>query len=327
MKAPFPWFGGKSKAAGEVSEALGDVSTYCEPFAGSLAVLLAREPVTHEVVNDNDGFLSNFWRAVRAAPDDVARWADYPVNEIDLTARHWWLVTRAGRLKADLETDPDFYDAKAAGWWVWGICGWIGDGWCSGSGPWSVVDGDAGPAMVKGDAGQGINKQLPHMGNAGQGINKKPGESDSTQLILGWMRELSGRLRRVRVACGDFERVLSDSVLQLRGGGLDGMAGVLLDPPYPAGANEDDCYAGQDETASSVYGRAIAWATANACRPNLRIVVCGYEGLWTPPDGWTVRSWKNNAGYRREKGQRQEVLWCSPHCVRPVEDPQLGFGW
>lgn len=40
LRAPFPWFGGKSRAAPLIWEALGDVRNYVEPFAGSLAVLL-----------------------------------------------------------------------------------------------------------------------------------------------------------------------------------------------------------------------------------------------------------------------------------------------
>jgi hypothetical protein len=27
-------------------------------------------------------------------------------------------------------SDPDFFDPKVAGWWVWGQCLWIGSGWC-----------------------------------------------------------------------------------------------------------------------------------------------------------------------------------------------------
>ena len=85
MKAPFPFFGGKRRAAPDVWAALGDVDNYCEPFAGSLAVLLER-PGWHqqphvETVNDVDCYLSNFWRAVSAAPEEVARWCDSPVNE------------------------------------------------------------------------------------------------------------------------------------------------------------------------------------------------------------------------------------------------------
>ena len=95
LKAPFPYFGGKSKAAQIVWGRLGDVKNYVEPFFGSGAVLLARphEPRV-ETVNDLDGLLCNFWRAVQAAPDAVAEAADWPVSECDLHARHLVLVDK-----------------------------------------------------------------------------------------------------------------------------------------------------------------------------------------------------------------------------------------
>jgi hypothetical protein len=42
LRAPFPWYGGKSRAAPLIWRAFGNVPNYVEPFAGSLAVLLAR---------------------------------------------------------------------------------------------------------------------------------------------------------------------------------------------------------------------------------------------------------------------------------------------
>src|SRR5690606_15823004 len=117
---------------------------------------------------------ANFWRAVSWAPDEVAHYADWPVNEADLEARHAWLVQRAERLRWSLE-DPDFFDAKIAGWWVWGACAWIGGGWCSGKGP-HVTDGahiyDRRQLPHISGTGQGINRQLPFLstgrGNVGQ---------------------------------------------------------------------------------------------------------------------------------------------------------------
>lgn len=131
MKAPFPWFGGKFRAAGLVWDAFGDVGNYIEPFAGSLAVLLERphEPRI-ETVNDANGYICNFWRAVQFAPDEVADFADWPVNELDLHARHAWLIEQSPHLESKLLENPEFYDAKIAGWWVWGICQWIGGRWC-----------------------------------------------------------------------------------------------------------------------------------------------------------------------------------------------------
>ena len=220
LRAPFPWFGGKSGVASVVWRYFGDVDNYVEPFAGSLAVLLARPTVptgAAETINDLDHYLANFWRALQAAPEEVARYADWPVNEDDLTARHIWLVN-AGRQRLErIPADPDFYDAKIAGWWVWGICSWIGSGWCSGAGPWQNVDGvltkvERGGVRRKlphlGDAGQGINRQLPHLGDAGQGQC-----AAWTEHLQDIMRELADRLRRVRVCCGDWQRVVTTGAL------------------------------------------------------------------------------------------------------------------
>ena len=62
LKAPFPWFGGKRRVAAEVWAALGDVDNYVEPFAGSLAVLLARphEPQC-ETGNDANRHNERLW--------------------------------------------------------------------------------------------------------------------------------------------------------------------------------------------------------------------------------------------------------------------------
>ena len=61
-----------------------------------------------------------------------------PVSELDLHARHRWLVAQ----RADVErllAEPDWYDAKAAGWWVVGISQWIGEWVVS---PARVANGD-----------------------------------------------------------------------------------------------------------------------------------------------------------------------------------------
>jgi hypothetical protein len=120
LKAPFPWFGGKSRVADLVWQRLGaDVCNYVEPFFGSGAVLLGRpgfdaEKMT-ETINDKDGFVANFWRAISKDPEAVADSSDWPQNENDLHARHAWLVGQRETLVARLEGDPEFFDAKIAG--------------------------------------------------------------------------------------------------------------------------------------------------------------------------------------------------------------------
>src|SRR5262245_42340040 len=89
LKAPFPWYGGKTLAAPLIWQALGNVTNYVEPFFGSGTALFQRPhaPII-ETVNDKDAFVANVWRALQAAPDEVASWADRPPNEADKHAIH-----------------------------------------------------------------------------------------------------------------------------------------------------------------------------------------------------------------------------------------------
>jgi len=340
MKAPFPWFGGKSRAAHLTWAALGDVPNYVEPFAGSLAVLLSRPHAPGiETVNDADGFVANAWRAIAADPEAVVRWADWPVNENDLHARHSWLVVRRGELTARLEGDPDYYDAKIAGWWLWGIACWIGSGWCSGVGPWQVVDGklvnigDTGQGVKRrlvhlGDAGEGVKRQLVHLGNgqgvkrqlvhlgdAGEGVHRKRvhlGDAGHGDALCDYMHALCDRMARVRVCCGDWSRVTGPAPTTKLG-----LTGVLLDPPY---SNDERCagiYALDD---GSVAADCRRWAIEHGDEPLMRIVLCGYAGEHAMPDDWTAVPWKANGGYASKGGRgrenaAREVLWCSPHCL------------
>lgn len=135
LKAPFPYFGGKSAIAELVWSRLGLVDNYIEGFFGSGAVLLLRpQPLRGvETLNDADSYVANFWRATQHDPEAVASFADGPVNEVDLHSRHRYLVLSDDALafRERMRTDPDYFDAKVAGWWCWGLCCWIGSGWCT----------------------------------------------------------------------------------------------------------------------------------------------------------------------------------------------------
>ena len=72
VKPPFAYYGGKTTLGPKIAALLPAHDHYIEPFAGSLAVLLAKAPTTWETVNDLDDLLVNFWRVLRERPADLA---------------------------------------------------------------------------------------------------------------------------------------------------------------------------------------------------------------------------------------------------------------
>ena len=321
-KPPFPWFGGKSRVSHIVWQRFGDVANYVEPFFGSGAVMFMRPTAPKiETVNDKDCMVANFFRAVKHAPDKVASWADSQVNEADLTARHTWLVEQLKTEFAEgMNTNPDYYDAKIAGWWVWGICCWIGSGWCdAGNGVHRQLPslGTAGKGVHRkrphlGNAGKGVHRKLPHLGDAGQGVHRKlPHLSDAG--LTGYFKSISDRLRYTRVCCGDWKRVMGESVTVAHG-----VTGVFLDPPYSHDERDSNLYSVDEDIATAVRD----WAIANGENPLLRIALCGYDTEHVMPKGWDNVHWKTKGGYsnqsdssRAKENTRRETIWFSPHCL------------
>jgi site-specific DNA-adenine methylase len=317
LPAPFPWFGGKRKVGREVWARFGRVLNYVEPFFGSGAVLFGRPEVGGiETVNDLDGFVANFWRAVKLRPDETAEAADSPVNENDLHGRHAWLVGQREELRARLEGDPEWCDPKIAGWWVWGVCSWIGSGFCSGRGPWSVVGGQL---VHLGDAGRGVNRKRVHLGDAGRGVNRKRvhlGNAGQGRLSP-WFSALCERLSTVRVCSGDWSRICGPSVTHKHG-----LTGVFLDPPYADTANRTKDLYSHDST--SVAHSVREWAIEAGEHPLMRIALCGYDGEHEMPASWSTYEWNAGEGFgaqaeeRSENGKKERV-WFSPACLSPAQ--------
>lgn len=353
LRAPFPWFGGKSRIAHLVWERFGDPKNYVEPFAGSLAVLLARPSWPEgesrvETVNDLDCYLANFWRATAAAPDEVARFADWPVNEADLHARHRWLVG-LGDFREKMRREPEFFDAKVAGWWIWGLCAWIGSGWCDVARAASGRDDGARPKLpqkrpilgaghgTQGDYpyhGQGVHAvsmrephiKLPRLGGScpdkegathgtahGIGVNNL----ETRTALHATFERLAARLRYVRVACGNWSRICTASVTWRHGS-----TAVLLDPPYSDAVRSKGLYA---VDSGEVAAEVLRWASEHGSDKRLRIALCGYEteGHGAALPGWSVVAWKAKGGYggQRKKGKNAnadlERVWFSPGCLAP----------
>lgn len=306
LKAPFPYFGGKRSIARDVWSRLGAPKQYIEPFCGSAAVLLAApKAASLEVVCDMNGFIANFWRAIKHQPAAVAEAADYPVSHIDLGARHAWLMEQRARIGNEMQA-PDWPgDAKVAGWWLWGHCCWIGSGWCE----W---ERDARRQCRDGDTG-GLG-QIPHASNAGMGIQapgKIPHASDAGRGRLltscgrtawAWLHKLADRLERVRIVHGDWSRCLNSHY-----GGRD--TAVFLDPPYRA---YERLYGASTPVADAVE----AWARDNA---QLRVALCGHAGDYDLPD-WDAVQWSRAGNtYGSDKTKDAECIWYSPACLSRAE--------
>jgi DNA adenine methylase len=361
LKAPFPYAGGKSRVAALVWSRLGDVDNYVEPFAGSLATLL-RRPAGHfrggyrvETVNDLNHYIVNFWRAVKADPEQVAAFADWPVTEADMHARHKWLVRSVEAIawRERMQTDPEAFDAKIAGWWVWGQCCWIGGAWCNDI----RTDYRQIPHLNRGSSGGGVHQgtgesptdwgQVRHLSHGGQGVTAgRPQLTDAFDIGRGvnaggtlntcatrrawltdWMRRLSDRLRLVRTLYGHWSRPCdSESTLARLG-----TTGVFLDPPYPAKSvcgkksRDPNLYA-TDKGADldKLRDEVLAWCRKWGSGPLIRIAVCGYEGDgYEALEGWTMESWEASGGYSNQRragkkksaNPKRERVWFSPACI------------
>ena len=271
-----------------------------------------------ETVNDLDCYLTNFWRALQNDPEGVAKHADNPVNEIELHCKHRWLKGQADFIQR-MRSDMDFFDSKIAGFWVWGIGQWIGDGWCD----ISKVQ-DKIPHL--GNAGRGVHRgSIPHLGNAGRGGRPHLGRDQGTHAkfrsegLYNYLEKLAARVRRVRVCCGDWSRVLGDSVTVFHG-----MTGVFLDPPYFS-ESRDDVYNHDSRTLPKEVEK---WCHENGERENMRIALCGYEGDYEMPKSWDCLAWKAGGGYgnqnKKNDNAGKERIWFSKNCIKPLNQGVQG---
>jgi DNA adenine methylase len=348
LKAPFPWFGGKRLVADLVWKHLGNVELYIEPFFGGGAVLFGRPHYKsgdrrREIINDKDAFVCNVWRSIQYDPETTARYAVNPVFENDLHARQIWLVHRREELTSRLEGDPEYFDPKIAGWWVWGICNWIGGRWCSGKhGPWVLRDGRLVNTNTD-DKQEGVSRKKPSViGSKGvmRGelslLRQKPGILLMGNAV-GVKRELSlprqkpiadqsyalttlgSSLEERTILVYNWFEVLKErlfDVLVLCGdwsractksvisqGGKNPVVGILLDPPYSGDAGRNNDLYGVEDTTVSADVRN--WCIENGDNPKLRIALCGYKGEHRMPDSWKCVAWKTTGGYNNVGGKNQ----------------------
>ena len=341
MKPPFPYFGGKTRWADAVWERLGRADIYAEPFAGSLAVLLANPaPARREVVCDLDGHIANFFRSLRDDPDETAYWADYPTVHQDLTARHQWLQRWAQENAPRLSEDPDYHDAKAAGWWVWGISLWIGGGWCASQAEKqpmiSIKPGGRGvsaqrdqiPYISLQPGGRGISAQrdqipmIPPRGISAQshdsnnesacGNEPSPDVYAPGNRLLPYFQALAQRLHSVIVLNRSWEAAVTPTALGDTPHSPKFSRAVFLDPPYRMDRRKTPLYeSDMDGSSDDVAIAAYRWAIQHGER--YRIAYCCHEGDFAFPDTWELLT-KGFMSHRVGNAGTSDCMAFSPAC-------------
>lgn len=98
MRTPLTYYGGKQRMAAEIVAMMPQHYSYLEPFAGGAAVLFAKPPAPRETLNDADGQIMRFWRALRERPEELAAAvAATPYGRAE------WEASRDGEADDDVE--------------------------------------------------------------------------------------------------------------------------------------------------------------------------------------------------------------------------------
>lgn len=285
------YFGGKGLVTDEVWRRFGDVNGYVEPFVGSGAVLLSRPQPFHgtETVGDLDGHLVNVWRALKHAPEEVAKHVMDPPNSIDMGARRAALTLD---IVQDLLADPEWHHPKMAAYWLYNQACWL-----------------------SGVKSSETRYPTPRLWRNGMGVARY---RDDSELMADLLR-IHDRLRYVRMVYGDWKRTVTFSALQSHG-----LSAVFLDPPYGV----EDRHELYSQDSRSVSHEVFEWANANQYDPLLRIAVCGYDGEHDFPDSWQVFKWTSHgfigkAGSQGRINRERERIWFSPTCLIPVHGQTL----
>jgi len=282
MTIVFQYRGSKLAIASETWPRLGDVDSYCEPFGGSLATLLAR-PSEHKgklaVVGDICAALVNFFRAVKHAPKELADLLNFEMlAELDVLSRNRWLHENRLPLERLLLQHPDAFDLKAAAWYCYYQC--------------LLVDTNGNKNPRK----HCIVSWSPDL----MGLDAE----EKLKFLLSMAQRLVG----VRVLYGSWERTI-------RATPPGKTMGFVLDPPYSEDAGRKlDMYQ-HDETLAA--RDAARWAYLRGKDPRFRIAFCGFEGEHSFP-GWTELAWGSTKCRHENRGR--ERIWFSPHCLKVETD-------
>lgn len=281
LKPLFWYAGGKRFTAAYVWRAIGNPTTYIEPFTGSAAVLLAR-PTAHltspgrriEIINDINGRLVNLWRALQSHPEQVWQAAQGPRTLIDMNCRHKAIAAADPDLTTQLLSHPHWCDPQLAGWQLYTL-------------------------RYATHPRNSLNSTRRTIGRPA--INPPP-------ITRQQLADVAARLTctRLLIMCHDWSKTLTPALTCNR------PVAVFLDPPYLSANRDSELYRtpGSRDDGRPTAAAARQWAIDHADDPTMRIVLAGYDDEGCPP-GWTAVAWSSAAGGASRHNER---LWLSPHC-------------
>lgn len=139
MKTPLTYYGGKQSLAKKIISLFPKHHLYCEPFAGGLAVLFAKEKSAVEVINDKDWRVVNFFKVLKTKFPELKQL-------IDETPYSREIFDKASHV---LNNPLIFSDVERA-WALWCSCS-MGFG--------SMIDAAWGYARKKGSAELRLNNK------------------------------------------------------------------------------------------------------------------------------------------------------------------------
>ena len=232
-RTPLTYYGGKQRLAAQIVALMPPHRVYLEPFAGGAAVLFAKPRAPRETLNDIDGQVMRFWRALRDRRDElVAAIAATPYS------REEWNLCRERP-----DADDDIEAARRFLVWIDQSFSREGTGWSPPSilfdrrgrwqaGVWANLPGKlaaaahrlAGVALEHGDA----LELIPRYDQADAVIYCDPPYAgpSATAVGQGARRRAPQDRRKARAAAGDRPR-LAARVRWTSGGGARLRAGVL----------------------------------------------------------------------------------------------------
>lgn len=332
VKAPFFYFGGKSRIAKLVWQLLGnDIKRYFEPFAGSLAVLFARERDNNtltkvgasvgklpqspysEIVNDLDCLLINVWRALKYASHEVALLCCDPSSQLLYWQRICYIIKHKDFLLERMLKDDEYYDIKLAAYWIYcksSEIGGVAIDKTDINDIYNSIDNGITRGRIQLLRSNGIHSKCTHLYNPYSVTRCK------LERLTLWFSQIQSILENVKITCMDWKRLFNEgSHWQDDNSASD--IGIFFDPPYGDIERRKSLYRIDSYT---VAKEVNDFCVKNAYKKTYRIVIAGYEGEHNNLEnyGYTKYSWKAQGGYgninNNYKNKNKERLWASQSC-------------